>query len=173
MAKSRAQKESLLESYKEALTNNGGYIAVDVKGVDTLTITELKKDLKKIDSNLIVVKNKIFQIALADQNLPTQAVDFVEQTAIIPYVSDPTQPAKLIKEVQKETEALNARYGIVAGSYLDGTRVMQLADIPSREELLARLLGSLNAPLTGFANVISGNVRGFVRVLSQLSEHKA
>lgn len=172
MAKSRAQKEALLGSYNEMLSNNRGYIAVDVKGIDTFTITELKKRLKEIDSNVIVVKNKLFQIALGENDMPTQALDFAEQTAVIPFVTDPTQPAKLIKEVQKEVEALSARYAILNGAYLDGAKVMELADIPSREELLAKMLGSLNAPLSGFARVISGNVSGFVRVLHQLSEVK-
>lgn len=170
MAKSRAQKETLLKSYQEKLANSNGYIAVDIKGVDTLTITELRKKLKEMDSNINVVKNKVLQIALRDGNMPTQAVDFAEQTAIIPYVNDPTQPAKLIKELQKETEKFAARYGVIDGTYLDSQKVMELADIPSREVLLAKLLGSLNAPLSGFANVISGNVRGFVRALQQISE---
>ncbi len=173
MAKSRAQKEALLKSYKDTLSNSNGYIAVDIKGVNTLTITELKKKLKAMDSNIKVVKNRVLQIALRDNNMPTQAVDFAEQTAIIPYVSDPTQPAKLIQEIQKDTELMQARYGVVDGQYLDSERVMELADIPSREVLLAKLLGSLNAPLSGFVNVISGNVRGFVRALQQISEQKA
>lgn len=170
MAKSREQKEMLLEMYKDTLNNNSGYLAVDVKGVNNESITNLKKKLKDIGSNVIVVSNKLFQIALRETNQPTETLDFAEQTAIIPYADDPTAPAKLIKEVQKETEALPAKHGLLKGQYLNDQKVMELAEIPAREVLLAKLLGSMNSPLTVFANAVTGNARGFVQVLKQVSE---
>lgn len=170
MAKSRAEKEALLQTYKETLTNNGGYLAVDVKGVDAYTITELKKKLKEIGSNVMIVKNKVFQIALQETDQPVEAQQFADQTAIIPYADDPTQPAKLIKEARGDSEYFAAKHGLLKGQYLDESKVMALAEIPSREVLLAKLLGSLNSPLSGFASVVTGNVRGFTQVVKQLSE---
>jgi large subunit ribosomal protein L10 len=170
MAKSRAYKEGLLEEYKSMLTEKGGFIAVDTKGVDADTLTQLKLRLKEEGTNLAVVKNSVFKIALNDTNQPVEAVNFAAQTGIVAYDTDPTVIAKLIKEVQKETKALEARYGVIRGTYLEGSRVMELAEIPPREVLLSKLLGSLNAPLSGFMNAATGNARGFVQVLKQISE---
>lgn len=170
MAKSRAQKEAVLESYKEILKQNSGFFALDVKGVDTSTITELKMKLKELGSDLVVVKNTIFRLALSDSGLPEESQDFAEQTAIISYENDPTVPAKLLKEYQGTTEGLAARYGILNGAYLNAEKVTQLADVPSREQLLSMLLGTMVAPVSGFMSVANGNTRGFTRVLQQLSE---
>lgn len=170
MAKTRAQKEGLLEKYKSLLTENQGFIALDSKGVDNVVVTELKKQLKEIGSNLTVVKNNIFKIAAEETKQVTEASAFDGQTAIITYSDDPTVIAKMVKTVQDETELLEARYGIIDGEYIDSDRVMQLAEIPSREELIAKMLGSMTSPVTGFMSVATGNARGLVQVLKQISE---
>lgn len=163
----------LLEQYKALIAENKGFIAIDTLGTGAETISQLKKKLREHGTNISVIKNSVFKIALTESNQPVESSAFTEQTAIITYNDDPTVIAKLLKEVQTETEKMGARFGIVEGAYLDKDRVMQLAEIPSKEVLLARLLGSLNAPLTGFASVITGNVRGFVRAVQQISEKPA
>jgi large subunit ribosomal protein L10 len=67
--------------------------------------------------------------------------------------------------MQKETELLDARSGVYEGEFLTAEKVMQLAEIPSREVLLSKLLGSMTAPLSGFMNAVTGNVRGLTVVL--------
>ncbi len=173
MAKSKDQKADLLSQYKAVLSDNGGYIAVDYSAIETVKLTDLKLKLKEIDSDLMIVKNNVFKIALSETDQPLEAQDFSGQVAVITYTDDPTAIAKLIKEVQKETEQMNASHGLVDGAYLDSGRAMALAEIPSREVLLAQLLGSMSAPLTGFMSVANGNTRGFVQILKQLSEKDA
>ncbi|GAB4163877.1 MAG: 50S ribosomal protein L10 [Candidatus Dojkabacteria bacterium] len=170
MSKTRSQKEMLLESYKQMLTEYNGFIAVDTKSIDNVSVTQLKKQLKALGSKMAVVKNTLFKIALEETGKPVASKDFDGQVAIITYSDDPTAVAKLLKEIQKKSEKLGARYGLIEGDFLSGEKVMQLAEIPSREQLLAKLLGSLNAPLSGFMNVVTGNARGFVQVVKQLSE---
>lgn len=172
MAKSRSQKEALLETYKNLLKDSSGFIAVNATGIEASRVVELKKTLKGLGSNITVIKNSLFKIAMDDENHPVEAKDFSNQTAVVSYTEDPTVVAKEIAKVQKDTEAFEAKFGMVDGSFLAGSKVMELATIPSREELLAKLLGTLNAPLSGFASVITGNVRGFVRVIQQVSEQK-
>lgn len=173
MAKTRIQKESLLESYVKILKDADGYIAVDAKGIDNASVTELKKQLKTIGSSLTVVKNTIFKLAVDEAKQPAEVSDFDGQTAIITYTEDPTEPAKLLKTLQEESERLEARFGVVEGDFFDGERIMQLAEIPSREELLAKMLGSMVSPISGFMNAVTGNVRGFVQVVKQLSEKES
>jgi large subunit ribosomal protein L10 len=170
MAISRDKKTELLEEYKKILTDHEGYFLVNSDSIDTATITELKKELKDNNANFKVLKNTIFKIALQDTKQPVEIQDFEGATAVIYFSDDPTTPAKLVKDVQKETEQLGARGGVYEGQFLSEQKVMQLAEIPSREELLGMLVGSMSAPLTGFMNAVTGNVRGLTVALKGISE---
>jgi large subunit ribosomal protein L10 len=173
MAKTRSQKTELLEKYKDILKNKSGYLLVNSDKIDTATVTKLKVELKDLDANYAVVKNSIFKVALQEENQPLEAQNIDGPTAIIYFESDPTGPAKLVKETQKETELLDAKGGVFEGQFLSEERVMQLAEIPSKEVLLSKLVGSISAPLSGFMNAVTGNVRGLTMVLKGISEKKA
>jgi large subunit ribosomal protein L10 len=170
MAKSKAQKTELLEEYKKILNEKSGYLVVNSDKLDSPTLFSLKKQLKEIGSNFSVLKNTIFKIALQEAKQPLETQDFTGASAIITFEEDPTGTAKFLKEVQKEMEVLEARYGVIENEYIDSNRIMELADIPPREILYAKLLGSLNAPLSGMMNTLTGNVKGFIRVTQSLSE---
>lgn len=173
MSKTREQKTELLERYKAVLAEADGYIMVNSESLDAATLTDLKKELKEINANFAVVKNTLFKIALQDTEGPLKAQEFSGASAIITYSDDPTGPAKLVQKVQKEHEILDPKYGIVNGEYVSKEKIMELADIPPKEVLLGKILGSLNSPLTGAMNAFTGNVRGFVQVLKQLSEKES
>ncbi len=173
MAKTRSQKTELLEKYKDILKNKSGYLLVNPDKIDTATVTKLKVQLKNVDANYSVVKNSIFKVALQETDQPLKTQELDGPTAIIYFEDDPTGPAKLVKETQKETELLGARSGVFKGEFLSEERVMQLAEIPSKEVLLSKLLGSMSAPLSGFMNAVTGNARGFTMVLKGISEKKA
>ena len=172
MSKSRTQKEELLKKYKDLIENKSGYLLVNSDKIDTATVTKLKIELKDVGANFTVLKNSIFKVALQDTKQPLQTQDFDGPTALITFEEDPTAPAKLVKKIQKDAELLDPRSGVYEGEFLTAQRVMQLADIPSKEVLLSRLVGTMNAPLTGFMNAITGNVRGFTMVLKGISEKK-
>jgi len=173
MAKSKEQKATLLGRYKDLIDSKNGYILVNSENIDTATTTTLKMKLKEIGSDYAVVKNTLFKVALQESNQPVELQSFDGPTAIIVFDEDPTTPAKLLQELQKETELLSAKAGIFEGEYLTGEKVMQLAEIPSREILLSNLMSSMNAPISGTMNALTGNVRGLVMVLKGLSEKEA
>lgn len=170
MAKSKVQKTELLEEYKKILNEKSGYIVVNSDKLDSTTLFTLKKQLKEIGSNFSVLKNTIFKIALQEAKQPLETQDFTGASAIITFEDDPTGTAKFLKEVQKEMEVLEARYGVIENEYISSNKIMELADIPSKEVLYSKLLSSLNAPLSGMMNTLTGNVKGFIRVTQSLSE---
>ncbi|MCK9368944.1 50S ribosomal protein L10 [Candidatus Dojkabacteria bacterium] len=172
MSKTRTQKDELLKVYENIISNGSGYILVDTSNLNTTVITDLKRQLKEIGSTFTVVKNTIVKIAFQNGKQPLPVQDFDGPTAIITIGEDPSIAAKLVKEVQIKTKLLNARAGTFNGDFLSATRVMELAELPSREVLLAKLLGSMNAPLTSVMNAFTGNARGLVMVLSGISEKK-
>ena len=173
MAKTRSEKSKLLDKYKDILKNKSGYFLVNSDKADTLTVVDLKKKLKETNADYTVVKNTLFKVALQDTDQPLETQDLEGPTAIIYFDEDPTVPAKLIKEIQKEKEILGAKGGVYEGEFLSEEKVMQLAEIPSREVLLSQLVGTINAPLTGFMNAITGNVKGLTVVLKGISEKSA
>lgn len=173
MSKSRSQKTELLEKYREILKTKEGYFLVNSDKVDTLTTTELKLQLKNTDANFTVVKNSIFKVALQETEQPVNIQNFDGPTAIIYFNNDPTAPAKLIKEAQNKTELFDTRGGAYKGEFLTTERIMQLAEIPSRDILLSKLLGTISAPLSNFMNTMTGNIRGFTLVLKSISEKNA
>lgn len=173
MSKSRIQKTELLSDYKKILEDKAGYFLVNSDKTDTSTITKLKIQLRDANANYAVVKNSIFKVALQETNQPLQTQEIDGPTAVIYFDEDPTTPAKLVKQAQKETSLLNAKGGVFEGEFLSEARVMQLAEIPSREVLLSQLVGTLNAPLSGFMNAVTGNVRGLTMVLKGISEKNA
>ncbi len=173
MSKTRSQKTELLNKYKDILEKKAGYLLVNSDKTSTSSVTKLKIQLKDVDANYIVVKNSIFKVALQETNQPLQTQELDGPTAIIYFDEDPTGPAKLIKQTQKETQLLPAKGGVFEGEFLSEERVMQLAEIPSKEILLSRLVGSMSAPLTGFMNAVTGNVRGLTMVLKGISEKNA
>lgn len=173
MAKTHTEKSELLNKYKDILEKKSGYLLVNSDKVNTSAVTKLKIKLKDANANYTVVQNSIFKIALQETNQPLETQEINGPTAVIYFDEDPTAPAKLVKEMQKETELLDAKFGVYEGEFLSEERVMQLAEIPSREVLLSRLVGTMNAPLTGFMNAITGNVRGLTMVLKGISEKNA
>lgn len=173
MAKTHTEKSELLNKYKDILEKKSGYLLVNSDKVNTSAVTKLKIKLKDANANYTVVQNSIFKIALQETNQPLEAQEISGPTAVIYFDDDPTAPAKLVKEMQKETELLDAKFGVYEGEFLSEERVMQLAEIPSKEVLLSRLVGTMNAPLTGFMNAITGNVRGLTMVLKGISEKNA
>ncbi|MDD2578121.1 MAG: 50S ribosomal protein L10 [Candidatus Dojkabacteria bacterium] len=173
MAKTRSQKTELLNKYKEILKNKTGYFLVNSDKTDTVTVSKLKMELKNVNANYTVLKNTLFKVALQDSDQPLEIQEIDGPTAIIYFDEDPTAPAKLIKEMQKETDLLNAKSGVYEGLFLTEQEVMQLAEIPTKEVLLAQLVGTLNAPLSGFVNAATGNIRGLTMVLKGISEKDA
>ena len=170
MSKTRSEKTELLNKYKEILKDKVGYFLVNSDKTDTLTVSKLKMQLRETGANYTVVKNSIFKVALQETEQPLQTQELDGPTALIYFDEDPSTPAKLVKQIQKETELLKAKGGVFEGEFLTEERVMQLAEIPSREVLLSRLVGTMNAPLTGFMNAVTGNVRSLTVVLKGISE---
>ena len=170
MAISHDKKTQLLEKYKDILSNHEGYFLVNSGSIDTATVTELKKGLKEQGANFTVIKNTIFKIALQDTKQPLEIQDFDGNTAVIYFEEDPTAPAKLVRALQKETELLDSRGGVYEGEFLSEEKVMQLAEIPSKSELLGMLVGTMSAPLTGFMNAVTGNVKSLTVALTGITK---
>ncbi len=168
MAKTKQQKHAALEVYKEKIANSKALIFLRPKGLTALETVELKKNLFDLKSDMNVVKNTLFKIALKESNLPEIADLDLGANAVIFVGDDVAAVAKLVKEISKPMEdRLQTGFGILEGSLLSKQQVVEIADMPSREVIMGQIAGILQSQMVGVANVLEDSMRSLVSILDQ------
>jgi large subunit ribosomal protein L10 len=187
MAKSRQQKEELLAVYKEIVSSTD-FVVVSTAVLPAAALTNLRKQLSASHSHFFVLKNRLFKLA-TQSNPQFKDITFAGNYGVLTSTGDITAALKTLedgKKLMKEELMIKtanpddlASYvpytfvmGYVQGQLLDAAGVERLRSLPSREVLLAQFMGLLNAPLTGFMNVLRGNVRQLAYALNDLSTKK-
>lgn len=172
MAKTREQKAQELALLKEQISGKAvvfaGYSTLTVKALD-----ELRGKLRESGATFKVTKNTLLKKAVEESglnNIPAEV--FKVQLGIAASNQDEVDPNRIIVEFAKTNEALKILGGIVDGKFVDESGVRQLASLPSRDELNAKVVGSINAPLSGLVNVLAGNLRGLINVLGAVRDQK-
>jgi len=173
MPKSKQQKQEIVDALAEKLGRMKSVVFTAVSGYTMSDADALRAKGHAENVDFLVTKKTLLERALEKHNL-TLTKDIVDGSILtaISYV-DEVAPAKIIKTFSKGREGFDMVAGILEGKFMDGASMKQLADLPSKQELLASLVGSLNAPASGFVNVLAGNLRGLVRVLSAIQETKS
>jgi len=149
------------------------YYFVDYRGLTFAEATELRARLTKVDTSLKVVKNTLAKIAATDAGVEGLTELLQGPTAIAYCHGDPVRAAKTIQDFIKEKKKAAIRGGKLQRSMLTAPDVETLAALPSREQLIAQVVGAIAAPLTGLVGVLTGPIRGLVMVLAQVQEQKA
>lgn len=165
MAKSRAQKEEILEKISQNLKDKKSVI-VGYSGLAVKELEQLRNSLEEKGVGFFVVKNTLTKIAL-DKEGVTVDDEILKKPVAIAFSSDEVASAKEIKNFSKTHEKLEIFGGIIENKFVPVSTISALALLPSREELIAKVVGTIAAPLSGFVNVLSGNIRGLVSVLNQ------
>jgi len=172
MLLTRLQKEQLVSEMSESLSKAKTAVLINFQGLKVKEIQDLKKKLKEKGIGFQIIKNSLFKIALKKNDLKVDDSILDQPLAVIWGLEDEVEPAKLIVEFGKTAEALEIVGGIVNKSYADQSIIKQLALLPSRQELYAKLVGSLNAPMYRLVSVLQGNLRSLVYILKQYGINK-
>lgn len=172
MAKTRAQKEQIVTELAELLSEGKSFVLSDYSGMSVSEVQDLRKKMKDQDGEFMVVKNKLFKLALEKAGLSLENFDFTGPIALTVSRADEVASAKETYEFAKECEALEIKAGLLEGSMLSKEDVVSLAQLPSKEQLLGQLVGTLNAPISGFVRVLAGPSRGLVTALSAVADQK-
>ena len=167
MPKTREYKEKLVETLTEHLKQSKSAVLVGYKGLKVIETEELRNKLREKKIHFHITKNTLFKIALSNTGIEVAEELLDKPLAIAFATEDEVTPAKEIALFAKEHEAIEILGGILENEYIDENAIKQLASLPSREELYAKVVGSLAAPLSGMVNVLAGNIRGLVNVLGQ------
>jgi len=168
-----SQKESLVVEIKGRLNEAGAILLADYRGLTVKEMQELRNNLRDAGSELKVYKNSLTEIAIRELALPSLDEYLAGPTAIIFTGEDPVSTAKALTTFAKAHKALELKGGLVENQVVDADGVKAIATLPSREELIAKLLGTMLNPLTGFARVLNGPVEAFARTVQAVADQKA
>ena len=157
-----------VEELRELLEKSSAIGTADHRGVKVSQMTELRRALREQGVKFRVVKNRLTKLAAEAAGMPA-VMEVVEgPTAMAVGFDDPVAPAKALTEFMARTRiVLKIRGGLLGDRALTTAEVMELAALPSKDQLLAKLFGQMNAPITGLAMVLNGPVAALTRVLQR------
>lgn len=150
-----ASKKEVVANLAEKLKNATSVILVDYEGIPVAEDTALRKEYREAGVEYCVVKNNLLRFALEEVGLNDLTQHLSGTTAIAFTDGDAIAPAKIYAKYGKDKAYLNAKGGYVDGSYVTAAEVEDIANIPSKEILIATMLGNFNAPISGLARVLN------------------
>lgn len=164
-------KVAAIEEIKEKINSSSIAIVTSYKGITVADVTDLRAKLRAEDITFKVYKNTLAQRALDELEL-SEVAGYMDGPTAWAFSSDPVAPAKILKTFAKDVDAIAMQGGILEGKAVDAQMLTTLADLPSREQLLAMLVGTIAAPLRNFVGVLNAVPRNLVNVLDQVRKQK-
>ena len=173
----RIQKEAQVKELNSIFNKMTVGVLIDYRGIEANQIVELRKKLNGSSSTMKVIKNSLARIASNDTPFAELADQFTKTRAIVYSDGDPVEQAKVLSEQAANIENLKILAGILVGdgktSILDSSQVEALSKLPSREELIVKLLFLLQAPATKFVRTLNAVPVKFVRTLAAILDSKS
>jgi len=166
-------KEPVVQEIKQKLEASQSVVLTDYRGLNVAEVTDLRNKLREAGIEFKVVKNTLTRIAANQIGLGGLDPYLEGPTAIAFGTDDAVAPAKILSEFAKTHKNLELKAGVLEGKVIDLAAIKALADLPSREVLLAKVLGGMQAPMYGFAGVLQGTLRSLVYALEAVREKKA
>ena len=173
MPKTKAQKEQIVSELADKFRRMKSAVFTSIAGYTMPDADKLRVKGRKEGVDFVVAKKTLLARALKEAGIETSKDQFEGSILTSIGYQDEVSPAKLVAELAKEKESIKMLGGILEGKLVDAAAVKQLAKIPGKTELLAKMVGSLNAPLSGFVNVLAGNLRLLVYALNAIKEAKS
>jgi|TARA_B110000467_G_scaffold51392_1_gene47053 large subunit ribosomal protein L10 len=169
------QKAQIIAETSARFQEASGIYFTKYTGMNVLQATSLRKQFRENDIEYVVTKNTLTKIAAKEAGLGGKFDDFLEgQIAIAYSKNDPTSPARVIKGFVKENQECLDVVGIFfEGDIFDPSKYVELADLPSREELIAKFASCLNQPMTALASTLNGAMTKLAGTLDSLKNTKA
>lgn len=172
MPLTRAQKEALVASVTEKLGKQKSLVFSLYQGLTAFEITELRRELRKVGAEMQIVKNTLLLKAMKDHGMPTDGLTLEGPVAVTYSYEDEAASAKVLTTFAKKHQVLKVQSGMLEGKLLSDKEVKSLAALPTKQEMLAKTVYTIKAPITSFVGVLSGSMRKFVRALQLISEQK-
>lgn len=161
----------LIEDLKDRLNKSKSVVLADYKGLNVGQLTQLRKNLKEAGGELKVIKNTLLKIGLEGLNFPISDFQFEGPTAIIFAYENEVEPIKVLYQFFEENELPKIKIGFLAKELMAEERVIELAKLPSHEQLKAKLVAVLNSPVYGLVYSLKGNLNKLVSILKEVKSN--
>lgn len=175
MPKNKIQKGEIFRNLNEKIKKSKSMVFAGFNAFGVKDNENLRAQLRKENSEYYVAKKTLMNLAFKENKIDINIRDFDGKVAAIFSYEDEVAPAKVLGEFRKGKDKEAKIFflgGILEGRLLSKQEVEALSVLPSKTELYAKLVGSLNAPISGFVNVLAGNIRNLVNVLKAIEEKK-
>ena len=176
MPKNKIQKQEILRNLSEKFKKSKSVVFAGFNALSVKDNEKLRDQLRKENSEYYVAKKTLMNIAFKDQMADLNVRDMDGKLAAIFSYEDEVAPAKILANFRKDKDK-EARVfflgGILENKLLSKAEIEAVSQLPSKQELYARLVGSMNAPISGFVNALAGNLKNLVYVLKAIEEKKA
>lgn len=159
MSQNLENKKLVVEEIKEKFSTAKSAVLVDYRGLTVEEATELRSKFREAGVDYKVYKNNLVKLAIKDTAFEPLSQDLTGPNAIAFGIEDAVVPAKIVKEFAKSHKNLELKSGVVEGNYCNLEQIIQIADLPSKEVLIGRFLGSVKAPISNFAYFLSNLIK--------------
>jgi len=170
--KTREEKSQEVSELNEQIGKASNAFLIDFKGITVPQVTELRKQVRQTNSGYVVVKNTLALIALKDSPIINMKEKFTGPTAIAFNSTDAVGLAKALTRFAKDVPAVQFKGALLNGQVVPASEIQNIANLPSREELVAKLLYMLQSPIRGLVTVLQANIRNLTVVLDQIAKQK-
>ena len=168
----RPEKIAEVEKIAAGLQAAQSLVLADYSGLTVEKMTIFRQQCRENKVECRVVKNRLAKIAADNVGMGVIKDHLNGPIAIMFGPESQVDPAKIVVEFAKQNEAMEIRGGMVDGAFLDASQVVALSKIPSRDELIAKMMGSINSPVTGLTMVMNGVVAGLTRAIDAVAKQK-
>jgi large subunit ribosomal protein L10 len=172
MPLTRGDKEELIQEYEKGLAAAPHAFLLGYKGITVPQVTALRDKVRASGGEYVVVKNTLALRAIDGAALSALKEHFVGPTAVVFSGTDPVALAKALTDFAKDVPAIQFKAGLVEKRAVPAEQIKEIAQLPSRQELIAKLLFLLQSPIVRFARVLAAVPQQFVSVLDQVRIQK-
>lgn len=174
MPKTKQQKQDAIQTLSDGLKNAKATVFANFQGLTVEESQDLRGKCRKIGVDVLAAKKTLVECACNNAKIEgVNPTSFDGGVATFMSNEDETVVARVVNNFAKDHEIVSIFGGILEGKFISSYEVKQLANLPTKEELLAKFVGTINAPVSGFVNVLAGNIRNLVSVLNNIKEAKA
>ncbi|NWF89478.1 MAG: 50S ribosomal protein L10 [Ignavibacteriaceae bacterium] len=168
------EKSEIISEVRELLDGSSALFLTNYSGIPVSEITSLRNELRKEGVTYKVIKNTLFKRALKESGKYEKLGDYLTGMTGYAFASgNPVAPAKIIKKYFDASKKFELKACYIEGQFYDGSKLSELASLPSKGEIVAGILGSLNSPASGIVGAINAVFRDLANVIDQISKRKA
>ncbi len=170
MAQTKLQKQKILDDLKDKIARQKAMVFIGIAGLKVKDISGLRKKLKEIGGNLKVAKKTLIEKAFKERKLDFDKNRYKEEIGLVFGFQDEILPAKAVYQSGLSNEKLKILGGFFEGEFKGKEEIVALAQLPTKEELLAKLVGSISAPVSNLVYSLQYNLKGLVYLLSSIKK---